>query len=414
MDEYDDQSLETYRGDGVSRRQFLAASSLMVAGLGLTARGLRAEEAAAENAEEIPPEHQAALPMRKLGRTGLKITTIVMGGASPEVHWRALDLGVNYWHKMGNWGAPQVFTKIDRDRFVCDMVIDSLDKEPALAQFEQGLQRSGLEMIDFFKIHSQYAKPEDVRNRTGVIEAFRQLRDQGKTRFLATSQHGNVVPVLTECLATGWFDAIQPPYSAASGPELQQLIAQAHAQDVGVIAMKTLLGGPEKAQSNAAAMAHLQEHLSEGTTVVQACLKYVLSTPGMTAAVPAIGNVQMLEEDVAAANQVPNPPEDELQEEQPENEEQAALRRFAREIGACAMCGTCQQHCPQNLPIPDILRYRMYYEGYGERSSARRLYAKLPSERTVAACLNCGTCEQVCPNGIRVAEHLQQAHRLLA
>lgn len=409
MDKHDDNNLEPGSGEGVSRRQFLAASSLMVAGLGLTAGGRRAEEAAAENGEEAPLEPQAALPMRKLGRTGIKITTIVMGGASAEVHWRALDLGINYWHKMGNWGAPQVFANLDRDRFVCDIVIDSLDKEPSIAQFEQGLQRSGLEMIDLFKIHSQYGKPEDVRTRTGVIEAFEQLRDQGKTRFLAVSQHSNIVPVLAECLATGWFAAFQPSYSPASGPEFQQLIAQAHTQGVGVIAMKTLLGGPDKAQSNAPAMARLQEHLSEGTTVVQACLKYVLSTPGMTAAVPAISNLQMLEEDVAAANQVPNPPE-----EQPEDEEQVALRRFAREIGACAMCGICQQHCPQGLPIADILRYRMYYEGYGEQRSARRLYAKLSPERTVAACLNCGTCEQVCPNGIRVAEHLQQAHRLLA
>ncbi len=37
--------------------------------------------------------------------------------------------------------------------------------------------------------------------------------------------------------------------------------------------------------------------------------------------------------------------------------------------------------CPKGIPIPDILRFRMYYKNYGHQADAREYYAALPTGR---------------------------------
>ena len=78
------------------------------------------------------------------------------------------------------------------------------------------------------------------------------------------------------------------------------------------------------------------------------------------------------------------------------------------------MCETCMPSCPKGIPIPDILRFRMYYKNYGHQDDARELYANLAPHRQVPSCDGCGLCEQACPNKLAIREKIQEAHGLLA
>jgi uncharacterized protein len=75
-------------------------------------------------------------------------------------------------------------------------------------------------------------------------------------------------------------------------------------------------------------------------------------------------------------------------------------------------CGDCLDSCPENLPIADVLRYRMYFEDYGDQKEAMRLYAKL--EKRADLCAGCpGPCTNACTHGVRVRERMMGAHELL-
>ncbi len=149
---------------------------------------------------------------RTLGRTGIR-ASVINSDELPErsMYEMAIDAGVNYWHRMGHWGEPEIFNRLDRDSFVCDLNIDSVDRDGAIAIFERGLKRSGLSMIDGFKLLSVYHYPEDIRAKTGILQAFDALKKQGKTRFLMLSQHRNVVEIMEAAIESDLFDVIQIP-----------------------------------------------------------------------------------------------------------------------------------------------------------------------------------------------------------
>jgi predicted aldo/keto reductase-like oxidoreductase len=75
-------------------------------------------------------------------------------------------------------------------------------------------------------------------------------------------------------------------------------------------------------------------------------------------------------------------------------------------------CGECLSHCPEELPIPDILRHRMYFEDYGWQKEAMRLYGALA--KNAAVCASCSApCLGSCPVGVPIAERTREAHELL-
>ena len=52
-------------------------------------------------------------------------------------------------------------------------------------------------------------------------------------------------------------------------------------------------------------------------------------------------------------------------------------------------CDGCLAACPQQVPIHDILRYRLYFNNYGNEKYAMGMYAKLPQSRQAGQCADC-------------------------
>ena len=154
-----------------------------------------------------------------LGRTGIKVSPFFGDRmADRKIYEMLLASGVNYWHKFGHWADPapyDLFQKLDRDSFYCDTTVASLDKDRAIEIFERTLKQTGLERIDGFKVHSQYKNADEVRTKMGAIQAFEELKKQGKTRFLMMSQHINTSEVFEAAVESEMFDVIQIPVNPA-------------------------------------------------------------------------------------------------------------------------------------------------------------------------------------------------------
>jgi predicted aldo/keto reductase-like oxidoreductase len=88
----------------------------------------------------------------------------------------------------------------------------------------------------------------------------------------------------------------------------------------------------------------------------------------------------------------------------------ASLRTEIDNIYCRPGCDACYGSCPQNVPVWDILRYKMYFENYGDEKYAMERYARLPVSRTVAACAGCDApCEKACVHNIAIRARLQEA-----
>jgi predicted aldo/keto reductase-like oxidoreductase len=163
---------------------------------------------------------------------------------------------------------------------------------------------------------------------------------------------------------------------------------------MGVVAMKTLKGAKHQG---------LTDYTDYADSYAQAALKWVLGNPDVSCAVISFFKPQHVDEYLHASGQGVTPGD------------LAALEEYDRQIlgSYCSPhCGACLEKCPEGLPIPDVLRQRMYFEDYGWEKEGMRLYSQL--EKNAGVCASCSApCLGSCPVGIPIQERMNGAHELL-
>ncbi len=352
---------------------------------------------------------------RRLGRTDWKVSDIVLGtgrirGENGEKIARAaLERGVNYFDTSPDYsgsGSEQAMGKaiagVPRDQiFVATKFCTTEGHLPPGSSIEEykgvvegSLSRMGLEQVDLVHIHS--CDEVDRLLDPNVHEAFRQLKEEGKARFLGFSTH---TPRLEEVVRTGIesgkFDVMMVGYHHGIWPQLPALIERARKeQDMGVVAMKTLKGAKHRG---------LSEFQPYADSYSQAALKWALSNQDVSCAVISFFEPQHVNEFLYASGK-PFTAQD-----------QACLDEYDRQIAGTYCpphCGVCHGSCPEGLPIADVLRHRMYFEDYKNEKEAMRLYAEL--DKNASVCASCSApCASACPLGIAIPERMRGAHELL-
>ncbi len=360
---------------------------------------------------------------RRLGRTGLLVSEISLGG-SPLPDWslflQIIERGVNYVdtsHTYSNGNSERqigrLFKEIGRDKvYVCTKfhLQGRFTEKSILESVEGSLRRLGTDMIDILSIHGAENEADLTDQR--VLGAFEKLKKDGKYKFRGLSCHANHQRVIKRAVDCGHYDMVQVGYNVFDIQEsetdvktyqdylgqsgIKDLIAYAKAKDVGVMAMKVLKVGGRRQD--------LANYKTGTASIFQAMLKWALENKNLTSIVTEMLNYEQMDEDLAA---VVSPLS-------------AAERRalFLHVAGHaknyCHMCGTCQRNCPSRIRTSEILRYLAYAESYGKTASAKAMYARLAPDQTVMACRDCGACRRLCPYGVDVRKRIADAHQILS
>jgi len=70
----------------------------------------------------------------------------------------------------------------------------------------------------------------------------------------------------------------------------------------------------------------------------------------------------------------------------------------------CTACHYCVSHCPQGLDIPHLISLYNEHAYTGGGFIAPMALSALPEDKRPQACLGCRSCEQVCPQQIKISE----------
>jgi aryl-alcohol dehydrogenase-like predicted oxidoreductase len=363
------------------------------------------------------------LAYRRLGRTGLYVSEIALGG-SPLPDWdlllRLVERGINYIdtsHTYENGNGERLIGRlwkaVGRDKVaVCTKfhLEGAWSEKGILASVEGSLRRLGSDSVDVLAIHGSENADDLVDER--LLSAFDKLKTQGKCRFNGLSCHANHQAVVSRAVESGRYDMVQVGYNVFDIQETEQdvrtyadyagesgltaLVDRAYDRGVGVIAMKVLKVGGRRQD--------LTAERTGGVSLFQAMLKWALANEKLTAVVTEILNTDQMEEDLAVIGRSLT------------SAERAALSghvaRFRKDY--CHLCGRCRAACPAGVRTTDILRALAYLESYGKSERARRLFRGIPRSATLSACRDCGTCEDACPYGLPVRDKLRRAGALLA
>lgn len=350
---------------------------------------------------------------RRLGRTNFEVSDIslgsgrIKGDVGEQIAREAIDRGINYfdtapdYSETGSELALGRAMKGHRDKmFVATKFCTPeghLQAGAPVSKYvdvvEASLKRLQTDYVDLVHVHScdtieRLADPN-------LHEAFAKLKQEGKARYLGFSSHTpNLEAVADFAIADGRFDVMMLAYHHGAWPHLADIVSRAHAKDMGVVAMKTLKGAKHRG---------LLEMRPEADSYTQAAFKWVLGNPDVSCLVISFYEPQQVDEYLYASGKALA------------QEDVALLGKYDRLIAGTHCfphCGDCLDSCPENLPINDVLRYRMYFEDYGDQKEAMRRYARL--EKKADVCLGCpGPCTNACTHGVRVRERMIGAHELL-
>jgi len=368
------------------------------------------------------PEKSSAKPglrTRRLGRTGLDISEVSLGG-SPLPAWplflELVERGVNYIdssvaYDNGNCERQigRMLKTLGRDKaFVAtkfQLTGDHWTEASIIKSAEGILRRLQVEAIDVLLVHGPEHPDQLTDDR--VLGAFDKLKKAGVYRFKGFSCHVNHAALVRRAVESGMYDMIQLGYNVfdIDQPEdkvqayddylgesgLRGLIGLAVSRGVGIIAMKTLKVGGRR-QNLAACRA--------GTASLhQAMLKWVLEDKNVTSAITEILNRSQMDEDLGVMGSPLSAAERRM------------LFAHVAENTAeyCRGCGACRSHCPSSIRTTDMLRALAYEESYGRTERGRDLFFESGGTAALAACRDCGACERVCPYRIPVRRRLAAA-----
>lgn len=375
-----------------SRRDFLAAGLLMPAtGLASVPKPTSSSMGAVQ---------AGGLSYGVLGRTGLKVTRLAFGcmiTSDPSVIERAADMGINYFdtarsYQQGNnermVGAA---LKGRRKDLVISTKTQAGTKQQALEHLDTSLKELGTDYVDIWHLHAK-SSIEQITDE--LVDAQATAKKAGKIRFAGVSTHSNQATLIPALVQKGFHDVILVAVNYTMGADLLKAIDAARKAGVGIIAMKVMAA----ARGRGAA----QPPRKPGSML--AALKWVLNTPGIDTAIPSMTDMDQLEENFRAMSQPFT-----------EKDKEILMARFQEiRYDYCRGCNQCAGTCAKGLPVPDMLRYLMYAEGYGQFWLGREHFQQLPREVAAVRCSDCESCTVRCPHSVRVFENISHAQEVFA
>jgi uncharacterized protein len=390
----------------VTRRDFLRASTALTAATALPGAPatLRGQQAAKPLVRRFKP----------LGKTGWKVGDISAGSGQrdPAILNYIFDCGINLIDTGQQYtGHEELIGKVlarwRRKVFVLDkwdpgLVTATVTKAKLLEAIDVSLKRLKTTYIDCMMIHSighpKYGGLERIQN-PAIYEAWDQAKRLGKIRFTGASSHGvRMIEEMGAAIDSGRFDVLLVGANFLTHG-VEPVLKKARERGIGTIAMKTMT--VYKSDLNIRALQNRQ------TSARQACLKWVLASDLFDTMVVSMPNYDRVAEYLAVSGTTSLTADD-----------RRDLDTLAAAIGPIYCrpgCDACLGSCPAGVPIADVLRYKMYFEHYGEQKFALERYAQVPAARRAAACASCAApCERACRYRLRVRERLMEAHEQLS
>jgi len=272
------------------------------------------------------------------------------------------------------------------------------------------LRKLQTDYIDFYLLHSLDKNRWATMLSQDVLKFVdRALRD-GRIRYIGFSYHGQTEDFAPIIDAYPWtFCQIQYNYMDIDYQAGTKGLEYAASKGVSVIAMEPLRGGKltKKVPPN---ILETFNKCCPDRTPADLALKWVWNHPEIATVLSGMSTMAQVEENVRLADSaVPNSLTSE------ESELISSLRDMynARTKVDCTNCRYCLP-CPEGVDIPAIFNIYNDLHVYEDKRWASIAYSMfIQDENKADKCVECGECEDKCPQGIPIIEELKNAHKAL-
>ncbi|MFA7463350.1 MAG: aldo/keto reductase, partial [Anaerovoracaceae bacterium] len=326
----------------------------------------------------------------RLGKTGLNVSPVAFGGIpiqrgtaedTKAIVDKMEELGMNYIDTARGYTVSEEYLGAAlqgrRERFILATKSMVRDCSGMKKEVDVSLEKLRTDYIDLYQIHNiKTADFEQVFGEEGAYKALLEARHEGKIGHIGITAHSidDLKTILSE--HADQIETIMFPFNLV---EIQgeAALKEAKAKDIGTIAMKPLAGG------------NLEDW--------RLALRFVALSGTCDISIPGMGDVEEVEKNASVCCDLSPLTE----------EERTEIERLRKELGNqfCRRCGYCAP-CTVGIDIPTNFVFANYLRKYGLADWAKDRYASL--KVNASDCIQCGVCEERCPYDLPIMDMLKK------
>lgn len=276
---------------------------------------------------------------------------------------------------------------------------------------DQQIKRLQVDQIDFYLLHGlDKRRWDDVVLKLDLLKRAEAAIQDGRIKHLGFSFHDDfdAFKEMVDGYDRWALCQIQYNYMDTKNQAGTKGLKYAASKGLAIVIMEPLLGGrlanpPEPIRA-------ILEKGSKKRSPVDLALQWVWNQPEVSVVLSGMSTMSQLDDNIGFANRS-GPGR--------MNEKDLGLIEKIRKGYAqmlpisCTKCGYCMP-CPNGVDIPRNLE--VYNNGciHDDLRTARNTYQRFMNEKERAsACIQCGTCEEKCPQKIPISEWMSKVHASL-
>ncbi|MBQ4349887.1 MAG: aldo/keto reductase [Clostridia bacterium] len=304
--------------------------------------------------------------------------------------------------------------RVPRDRYTIATKLHAAaagchDEESAKRQFDKSLERTGAGYFDFYLLHaiqrSTYRKYDEYH----IWDYVKELKEAGRIRHWGFSFHAD--PDLLETLLDAHPDTefvqLQLNYADWENPGVASRRNWEICKERGipVTVMEPVKGGILAEPIDA--VKAVFDRTDSGLSYAGWALRFAASVGNIVTVLSGMSSYAQMEDNLRT-----------MKDFRPMTEEELAVIREAQEALngdksiPCTACHYCTEGCPMNIPIPEIFNVANRKKGSPRFRTVREYNIVTQDKGKASDCVECGQCEEACPQHLPITELLKDFREL--
>jgi predicted aldo/keto reductase-like oxidoreductase len=335
---------------------------------------------------------------------------------------RAIDGGVNYVDTAFPYHGTGFTEPGQSEPFVGRALADGYRERVLLAtkmptwliesrddmerHLEDQLERLATDHIDCYLLHGLKADRWSKLEPLGVLDFLDAALADGRIRYAGFSFHDVAASFAPIADAYDWtFCQLQYNYLDVDEQAGTAGVRHAEARGMGVIVMEPLKGGRLAGRVPSEVQAVFDE-ARRPRSAAEWALDFVWDDPAVSMLLSGMSTMEQVEQNLASAESAAAGALD--------ADEHALIARAreafrARTVAECTACRYCMP-CPSGVDIPGCFAKLNAASMWDDAEGIKAGYLKL--EGTASLCTLCGLCEEACPQELPVRDLLKEASTL--
>lgn len=291
--------------------------------------------------------------------------------------------------------------------------INCKTKEDAIDQFETSLKRTGAGYFDFYLLHNL------GESRTRFFDDFdmwawvQQKKQEGLIKHIGFSFHSTPEELEGILLAHPEMEFVQLQinYADWENPAVQSKKCYEVARKFNkpVIIMEPVKGG--MLATPPASVLQVLNQAEPDSSAASWAIRFAASLDGIITVLSGMSSVAQMQDNISYMKDFHG-----LAPAQ-----QATLSKAQEELAKiplipCTTCNYCAKVCPQNIGISGSFTAMNYLTLYGDKAAAAHQENWLVGghgKKQADQCIQCGKCESVCPQHIKIRDNLALVKKAL-